>query len=357
MPITGWKEIKMVDYKDAGVDIEAGNESVERIKADVKKTHNSNVLTGLGSFGSLFSLKDILNDYTDPVLVQSIDGVGTKTIVANMAKKYENLGRDLFAAACNDIVVMGAKPLTFLDYIAFDKLDPNIVQELVSGMATACAESNVALVGGETAEMPNVYLTDEIDVVGIITGVVEKDKIVNGQNIVAGDKVYGLNSSGLHTNGFSLARKILFDMGGFKIDDTPAELGGVSVGDALLEYHINYTNPVAEILENGINVKGMAHITGGGVIENIPRVLPDGLTVKLDSSKWSVPPIFKLMQSVGKVDAFEMHRAFNMGVGLVFIGDEAIESDMQKVIANHSHLTLSTIGEVVNGNEVEVLNI
>ena len=346
-----------IDYKGAGVDIDAGNESVERIKKHVQKTQTPNVLTGLGSFGSLFSLKDIVNDYDDPVLVQSIDGVGTKTIVANMAHRYENLGRDLFAAACNDIVVMGAKPLTFLDYVAFDKLSPAILEELVSGMASACAECGVALVGGETAEMPNVYLKDEIDVVGIITGVVEKDKIINGATITAGDKVYALNSSGLHTNGFSLARKILFDIGGYGIDDTPAELGGKTVGESLLEYHINYTNPVQSALQNNVTIKGMAHITGGGVMENIPRILPDGLTVELDTQTWHTPPIFDLIQKTGDVDSLEMHRAFNMGVGLVFIGDASIENDLKNTLQSYPDLVCTTIGTVIKGDEVQLLNI
>lgn len=346
-----------LDYKTAGVDIQAGNESVTRIKSHVQKTHTPNVLTGLGSFGSLYSLKDIITQYDDPVLVQSIDGVGTKTIVANMAKQYEPLGRDLFAAACNDIVVMGAKPLTFLDYIAFDKLNPAIVERLVTGMANACTECGVSLVGGETAEMPNVYLTDEIDVVGIITGVVEKSKIINGKNIVAGDSVYALNSSGLHTNGFSLARKIIFGVGGHDINDTPTELGGQTIADALLAHHINYTNPVADALNAGVHIKGMAHITGGGVVENIPRILPDGLTVTLDTTAWHTPAIFDYMQNLGNIDPLEMHRAFNMGVGLVFIGDTAMGDGLQSVMASHPDLTLSHIGTVTVGNDVVLNNL
>ena len=346
-----------IDYKGAGVDIDAGNESVERIKKHVQKTHTPNVLTGLGSFGSLFAIKDIVGDYQDPVLVQSIDGVGTKTIVANMAKSYENLGRDLFAAACNDIVVMGAKPLTFLDYVAFDKLSPAILEELVSGMSKACAECGVALVGGETAEMPNVYLKDEIDVVGIITGVVEKDSIINGQTITAGDTVYALNSSGLHTNGFSLARKILFDIGGYGINDKPEPLGGKTVGESLLEYHINYTNPVQKALQNNVDIKGMAHITGGGVMENIPRVLPHGLTVELDTQTWHTPPIFDLIQKTGHVDSVEMHRAFNMGVGLVMIGGADMEQPLKNVMQSYSDLTCTAIGTVISGDEVQLLNL
>lgn len=356
-----------VDYKQAGVDIEAGNQAVERIKSHVEKTHTPQVLTGLGGFGSLYSIKNIINDYDDPVLVQSIDGVGTKTIVANMACHYESLGRDLFAAACNDIVVMGAKPLTFLDYIAFDKLNPTIVEELVTGMAGACADCGVSLVGGETAEMPNVYLPNEIDLVGVITGVVEKSKIINGADIVAGDTVYALNSSGLHTNGFSLARKIIFDIGNFDIFDTPDALQKKSVQEYsgnkstiashLLAHHINYTNPVQDVLNAGIAIKGMAHITGGGVMENIPRIMPDGLTVTLDTTAWKTPAIFDFIQRIGGVDSLEMHHAFNMGVGLVFIGNNNIADPLHAVIANHPNLTLYTIGKVVAGNKVTLTNL
>ena len=273
----------------------------------------------------MFSLKDIVKSYHDPVLVQSVDGVGTKTVVAQMAGKYENLGRDLFAAVCNDIVVMGAKPLTFLDYIAFNKLSPPLVEALVKGMSEACLESGVALVGGETAEMPDVYLNDEIDIVGLVTGIVEREKIVNGSRIKSGDRVYALNSSGLHTNGFSLARKALFDISRYSINDRPDILNGESIGDSLLAYHINYTDPIQRILNAGIHVKGMAHITGGGVIENIPRILPAGLTVELDVVAWERPPIFSLIKQAGNVNDFEMYRVFNMGVGCVLIGDENIE--------------------------------
>jgi len=241
------------NYKAAGVDIDAGNEAVARIKDGVKTTFTSNVLTGLGSFGSLYDLKPILETYDNPVMVQSIDGVGTKTIIARKLKKFDTIGMDLLSACANDILVMGARPLTFLDYIANDKLKPHIIEEIVSGMVKACKETGVSLVGGETAEMPDTYLPGEHDLVGIITGVVEKDKIITGESIKPGDVVLGLPSNGLHTNGYSLARKLFFNIGGYGVNDTIPELKK-SVGLTLLEPHINYTNHVFAVLDKEINV-------------------------------------------------------------------------------------------------------
>ena len=264
-----WVEEKVgmskIDYKSAGVNIDAGNEAVARIKDNVKSTFTENVLTELGSFGSLFDLKPILEEYENPVLVQSIDGVGTKTIIARMMGKYDTIGIDLLSACANDIIVMGARPLTFLDYIANDKLKPEIVEEIVSGMVKTCKETGVSLVGGETAEMPDTYLPGEHDLVGVITGVVEKDKIITGDTIQPGDVVLGLPSSGLHTNGYSLARKLFFDAGEFDVNDTIPELEK-TVGLTLLETHINYTNHVFSVLNQNINIKGVAHITGGGLV-------------------------------------------------------------------------------------------
>ncbi|MEC7729944.1 MAG: phosphoribosylformylglycinamidine cyclo-ligase, partial [Candidatus Neomarinimicrobiota bacterium] len=268
------------NYKAAGVDIDAGNEAVARIKDEVKTTFTSNVLTGLGSFGSLYDLKPILESYNNPVMVQSIDGVGTKTIIARKLKKFDTIGMDLLSACANDILVMGARPLTFLDYIANDKLKPDIIEEIVSGMVKACKETGVSLVGGETAEMPDTYLPGEHDLVGVITGVMEKDKIITGESIKPGDVVLGLPSNGLHTNGYSLARKLFFEIGGYGVNDTIPELKK-SVGLTLLEPHINYTNHVFAVLDKDINVKGIAHITGGGLVENIPRILPDDCGVEI----------------------------------------------------------------------------
>jgi phosphoribosylformylglycinamidine cyclo-ligase len=307
-----------IDYKSAGVNIDAGNEAVNRIKDGVKSTFTSNVLTGIGSFGSLYDLKPILENYDNPIMVQSIDGVGTKTIIARKLGKFDTIGIDLLSAAANDILVMGARPLTFLDYIANDKLNPEIVEEIVSGMVKACKETNVSLVGGETAEMPDTYLPGEHDLVGIITGVVEKGEIITGENIKPGDVLLGLPSNGLHTNGYSFARKLFFEIGGYDVNDTIPELEK-SIGLTLLEPHINYTNHVFATLDAGIDVKGIAHITGGGLVENIPRILPDGCGVEIQKGSWPNIPVFDVMQSIGNVDDDEMYRAFNMGIGMTFI--------------------------------------
>ena len=336
------------NYKAAGVDIDAGNEAVARIKDEVKTTFTSNVLTGLGSFGSLYDLNPILESYNNPVMVQSIDGVGTKTIIARKLKKFDTIGMDLLSACANDILVMGARPLTFLDYIANDKLKPDIIEEIVSGMVKACKETGVSLVGGETAEMPDTYLPGEHDLVGVITGVMEKDKIITGESIKPGDLVLGLPSNGLHTNGYSLARKLFFEIGGYGVNDTIPELKK-SVGLTLLEPHINYTNHVFAVLDKDINVKGIAHITGGGLVENIPRILPDDCGVEIQKGSWPILPVFDVMQSLGNVDEYEMYRTFNMGIGMVFIINPA---DMDSVINATKNLTeVYEIGSVFSGNK------
>ena len=335
------------NYKAAGVDIDAGNEAVARIKDGVKTTFTSNVLTGLGSFGSLYDLKPILETYDNPVMVQSIDGVGTKTIIARKLKKFDTIGMDLLSACANDILVMGARPLTFLDYIANDKLKPHIIEEIVSGMVKACKGTGVSLVGGETAEMPDTYLPGEHDLVGIITGVVEKDKIITGESIKPGDVVLGLPSNGLHTNGYSLARKLFFNIGGYGVNDTIPELKK-SVGLTLLEPHINYTNHVFTVLDENINVKGIAHITGGGLVENIPRILPDGCGVEIQKGSWLSLPVFDVMQSIGEVKEDEMYRAFNMGIGMVFIVDSANVDNVKDVLKEL--IEVYEIGKVLSGN-------
>ena len=338
-----------MDYKSAGVDIDAGNESVERIKKGVQSTFTTNVLTGLGSFGSLYDLKSILYDYENPVLVQSIDGVGTKAIIARKLGKFNTIGVDLLSACANDILVMGARPLTFLDYIANDKLMPDTIEEIVAGMVQACRDTGVSLVGGETAEMPDTYLPGEHDLVGVITGVVEKDKIITGEAIQPGDVVLGLLSSGLHTNGYSLARKLFFEIGGYDVNDTIPELEK-SVGLTLLEPHINYTNHVFGVLDKEIGVKGIAHITGGGLVENIPRILPDGCDVEIHKESWPGVPIFNVMQSIGNVDENEMYRAFNMGIGMIIIAAPDQVNSIKKIIDVHE------VGFVVaGGNQVNII--
>ena len=341
-----------VDYKSAGVNIDAGNEAVNRIKDGVKSTFTSNVLTGIGSFGSLYDLKPILDNYDNPVMVQSIDGVGTKTIIARKLGKFDTIGIDLLSAAANDILVMGARPLTFLDYIANDKLNPKTIEEIVSGMVKACKNTGVSLVGGETAEMPDTYLPGEHDLVGIITGVVEKEKIITGENIKPGDVLLGLPSNGLHTNGYSFARKLFFEIGGYCVNDTIPELEK-SIGLTLLEPHINYTNHVFATLDAGIDVKGIAHITGGGLVENIPRILPDGCGVEIQKGSWPNIPVFNVMQSIGDVDEDEMCRAFNMGIGMTFI---VSPDDIGAVTDALKDLTdVYEIGSVVNAENKVLL--
>lgn len=335
-----------VDYKSAGVDIEAGNEAVRRMKSHVTKTHSAAVLTGLGSFGTLFSLGDALKGLKNPVMVQSTDGVGTKSKVTVMAGRYEELGHDLVSAVAGDIVVMGATPLTFLDYLGFHKIEPQIVEALVRGMSAACVEAGIALVGGETAEMPAVYAEGDLDVVGFVTGVVDRERLLTGANIVAGDVLYGINSSGLHTNGFSLARKLIFEIGGYAIDARPEQLEGKSMADVLLAPHMNYVAPVKSVLDAGIAVKGMAHITGGGLVENVPRVLPEGLGAVIDRATWTPQPIFALMQKLGQIEDVEMHRTFNMGVGLVLIGPPGMQGALAAAIAKFPALRVWELGRV-----------
>ena len=337
-----------MDYKSAGVDIDAGNVAVDLIKDKVKTTFSRNVLTGLGSFGSLFSLKSALKDYEDPVMVQSIDGVGTKIIIARKMKKFNTIGVDLVSACANDILVMGAKPITFLDYIANDRLNPETVSEIVDGMVRACKETGVSLVGGETAEMPDTYLPGEHDLVGVITGIVDKNNIITGEHISPGDILLGLPSSGLHTNGFSLARKVFFEIAKHSVD-TYLESLGATVGEALLEPHINYTNHVLSALNTGELIKGIAHITGGGLTENVPRILPEGCAVKIKRDSWPSLPVFDYIKELGNIDTEEMYRAFNMGIGMVFIVDQKSSDIVSKSLSKM--ITVYEIGEVIEGDK------
>jgi len=303
----------VADYRDSGVDIDAGNEVVERVKALARQTYTSGVLAGVGSFGGLFSVPQI----ADPVLVASADGVGTKLKVAFLAGVHDTIGIDLVNHCVNDILVQGARPLFFLDYLATGRLAPDIAEQIVRGIASACRENACALLGGETAEMPGFYAEGEYDVAGFIVGIVSRAGIVDGSRIVAGDVLVALPSSGLHTNGYSLARKIVFETLRLGIDAYVPELGG-TVGDVLLRPHRSYLNVIAPALERGW-IKGMAHITGGGITENLPRTLPRGRSFSLDRASWDVPPLFRWLQHAGRIDEAEMFRAFNMGVGLICV--------------------------------------
>jgi phosphoribosylformylglycinamidine cyclo-ligase len=338
----------MIDYKSAGVNIEAGNEAVNRIKDSVESTFSNAVLTPLGSFGALYDLQAIMRDYQQPVLVQSIDGVGTKTIIARMMQKFDTLGMDLVSATANDIIVLGAKPLTLLDYIANDKLQPDIIEDLVGGMVKACRQNDISLVGGETAEMPGTYLPGEHDLVGVITGVVEKEKVITGKTIQPGDTVFGLTSSGLHTNGYSLARKLLFDVEKFAIDRYFDELQK-TIGEALLEPHINYTRPILQLLQQNIPIKGMAHITGGGLLENVPRILPNHCSVEIRKNAWPASPLFSLLCQLGHLSDQESYRTFNMGIGMVLIGEKNMFANTDFIFNQYPEFQLFEIGTVIPG--------
>lgn len=337
-----------IDYKSAGVDIDAGNEAVTRIKDHVKSTFSKHVLTGLGSFGSMFDLTELIKDYKNPVLIQSIDGVGTKVTVGKMAGKFYGLGIDVVSATSNDIIVHGATPLTFLDYVANQKLVPEIVEEIVRGMTDTCRENGISLVGGETAEMPGTYQLHEHDIVGCVTGLVEKDKLINGSTIEPGDCILGLASSGLQTNGYSLARKVFFELGGYTVESQVPELGA-SVGEALLAPHVNYKRPVFALLESDVVVHGMAHLTGGGFIENVPRILPDNCRAEIDIKSWPNLPVFQVIQEIGNIDIHEMYRTFNMGIGYVIIVRDSSKKQALEILSQFSDIPVYEIGKVIEG--------
>src|SRR3989344_715031 len=336
-------------YAKSGVNIKKGNEVVKRIKKAVAATHNRAVLRNIGSFGGLYDLSPIIKNYKRPVLVQSIDGVGTKLSVAKMMNKYDTVGADIVNHSCNDVLAMGARPMLFLDYVANERLEPEVMTAMVKGMAKACKASGVALIGGETAEMPGVYQTGEHDIAGAITGIVEKNKIITGEKIKKGNLILGLPSSGLHTNGYSLARKILFGSNftraKHKVKDKPKDLK-MSVGEALLKVHVNYCKPVFSLLDSGIEVKGIAHITGGGFIENIPRVLPKNLNAEITLGTWPMIPIFPYMQKLGKVSQEEMYWVFNMGIGLVLIISPKDKKKIEQKLKNYKKYW---IGEIITG--------
>jgi len=313
-------------YKKAGVDIAAGNEAVERMKKHVKRTFRPEVLTDLGGFGGLFGLNK--DKYEEPVLVSGTDGVGTKLKIAFAMDKHDTIGIDAVAMCVNDIIVQGAEPLFFLDYLACDRVVPEKIEAIVKGIADGCAESGCALIGGETAEMPGMYASGEYDIAGFTVGIVDKKKIIDGTTIRPGDVVLGLASSGVHSNGFSLVRKLLLEDKGYTLQSHIEELGD-KLGNVLLEPTRLYVKPVLGMLEE-VAIKGMAHITGGGFIENIPRVLPDNVNVEIQYGSWPILPIFSLMQREGGISNNDMFRTFNMGIGMVIIVGA---DDAEKAIA------------------------
>ena len=339
--------MEQLTYKDAGVNLDAAQDIKDRIKSLVAPTHGAQVLGGVGGFGALYRL----SGYADPVLVSSTDGVGTKLKLAIMMERYDTIGEDLVNACVNDIIVCGAEPLFFLDYLAVGVLESDVVESLIAGMARACEQAGCALIGGETAQMPGLYADGDFDMAGFVVGAVERDSILDGSDIRPGDVIIGIPSNGLHTNGYSLVRHA------FGLDDDPSplqevvpELGErVTIGDALLMPHPSYVDAVRPVLPM---IKGMAHITGGGIVENMPRILPEGTAAQFDSSAWRIPPIFTLLQERAAISREEMYRVFNMGIGMALVCDAA---EVDEVLASVPNAEL--VGEVTGDANGELVSV
>ena len=329
-------------YKSAGVDIDLAQNLLAQVKGRISATRRPEMLSPIGGFGGLFQID--LAKYKHPVMVSSIDGVGTKLMIAAMMQKYDTVGFDIVNHCINDISVQGAEPVYFMDYIGIGKLRSPLYEEVLGGIADACKAANCAVLGGETAEMPGMY-GDDFDLVGVITGIVEKDEIITGEKIAPGYVAIGLGSNGLHTNGFSLARKIVFDICNYTVDTVLPELGE-SVGEALLKPHICYYPAIRECQQNNVALDGIAHITGGGLYDNVPRILPEGIGVVFDKVKdLPIPPIFKLLVEKGNVSHQEAYRVFNMGVGMVWFVPAADEAKALE-IARKNGYTAATVGYV-----------
>ncbi len=329
-------------YADSGVNIDAATRALARSKEAVRSTWDVRVRNELGAFGGLFQAAE-----GEPLMVASVDGVGTKVMVARLAGRYDTVGQDLVNHCVDDILVQGAEPLFFLDYFATSRLEEEVLPEIIAGFARGCRENGCALLGGETAEMPGVYGEGEFDLAGTIVGRVREEDVIDGTAIAAGDRVWGLPSTGLHTNGYTLARAALLEKGGYAISDKPAELGGDSVADALLAVHRSYLDDLRSVWAkwDRAAVHGLAHITGGGFYDNIPRVVPDGLCVEIDPATWTPLPVFSLISEKGAVAANEMYRVFNMGIGMVVI--TAPEVDLGQL----ESLGAKEIGQVSRGPE------
>ena len=342
--------MKPATYAEAGVDIDAANRATEKIKELARRTFNSRTLSDIGSFGGMFD--GAFPAMRQPVLVASADGVGTKLKVAFETGVHHTVGRDLVNHCVNDILVQGARPLFFLDYFATGKLEPSVTASVVEGIANGCRENGCVLLGGETAEMPDFYPEGEYDIAGFIVGVVDRERIIDGSTIKAGDVILGLPSAGLHTNGYSLARKLFFEVAGFKVDTYIDEAEGTA-GAVLLRPHISYLRTLEGLLDTQ-KIKGLAHITGGGLRENIPRILPAGMNAEITRGSWPVLPVFELLQRLGNIEEHEIYRTFNMGVGMVIICDPA---DAAK-IKSHVDATGEScyqIGHIVSGDRRVIL--
>lgn len=337
----------MLTYKQSGVDIDEGNRAVDLIKGKIKSTYDNNVIGDLGNFSGLYSLKDFVG-MQEPVLLSSTDGVGTKLKLAQMMDKHDTVGIDLVAMCVNDLICQGAKPLFFLDYIATGKLVAEQVEQIVGGIADGCKMAGCALIGGETAEMPGMYSDDEYDLAGFSVGIADREKIVSGKNVKSGDTLIGIQSSGIHSNGFSFIRKIFLDTYDYKLDQYIDELK-MTLGEALLTPTKIYVKLVLGVINNH-EIKAIAHITGGGVIENISRVIPKGLGIDIKKDSWEKPAIFKMIENFNSIDERELHKSFNMGVGLVLIVDKEKAQDVVDYI-NTTDENAYIIGEVVDNHD------
>lgn len=334
-----------MDYKSSGVNIDAGNETVRRIKGLARATFTPGVLSEIGSFGGLFSLG---TTWRDPVLVSSADGVGTKLKIAFMTGRHDTIGVDLVNHCVNDILVQGAVPLFFLDYLATGALSPDVAEQIVSGLAQACRANGCALLGGETAEMPGFYAAGEYDVAGFIVGVVEREQLITGRRISPGDVLVAVPSSGLHTNGYSLARRIVFEHLDLTVESRVPALGE-TVGEALLRPHRSYLSLMRPLLEAG-RIRGMAHITGGGVTDNLPRILPAGTRARVDRTSWELPPLFRWLGEAGQVPAEDQWRSFNMGMGLIVAVAEGDVDEVLGVLRSSGEAGARVVGGIEAGD-------
>jgi phosphoribosylformylglycinamidine cyclo-ligase len=340
---------KSVTYADAGVDISSGDRAKERIKFLAQKTFNRNVLGGIGGFGALFRLD--LQKFKSPILVSSADGVGTKLKIAFQLGMHQTVGQDLVNHCVNDIAVQGATPLFFLDYLASGKLDPEVTEDVVSGLAEACKANGCALIGGETAQMPGFYTDGEYDLAGFIVGAVDRDKMITGQEIKPGDVLIGFPSTGLHTNGYSLARKLFFEVAGYKPTQYVTPIKD-KAGAALMKTHKSYLHVIQKLVNAGLTT-GMAHITGGGITENLPRILPKGAAAQIEVGSWPVLPIFEHLRELGDVNQDEMMRTFNMGVGLI-AAIPAAKFTRAKNLLDKAEEKFHIIGRIVKGEHRRV---
>jgi phosphoribosylformylglycinamidine cyclo-ligase len=338
-------------YEDAGVNIEAGEEAVDKIKENVEATFTPEVLTELGSFGALFAPD--LAGYEEPVLVSGTDGVGTKLKVAFRMNKHDTIGIDLVAMCLNDILAQGARPLFFLDYLATGELRPEQAEEIVTGIAAGCKQAGASLIGGEMAEMPDFYAQGEYDVAGFGVGLVDKQDVVTGEKIKPGDKIIGLASNGIHSNGYSLARKVFFEVANYQVTDKITALG-TTLGQELLKPTEIYVGPVLNLLSE-YKLKGIAHITGGGLKENIPRILPSGTKAVLKRESWPLPDIFSLIKQLGGIETQEMYKTFNMGIGMALVVEDKVAKEVKQK-AQELGVEAYIIGEVKEGNQEVKLN-